>query len=613
MRYRNHRKNHLNGENNAEDDDPVVYKDKEYRGDVKNPLTATLPWRFQFYQRIKLFPWWIKYNVGVTKESALKDQIVKLAVSMDLESNWTRRILRHAISEFSKKGLGSDYYGYHNIDHELEATYLTLLAARGRSVNGKNDDRYNNGKFVDITDRDIKYLFVSALFHDYDPLKQFDKPHEESVEWFLRNDKTIKKFVDGFGINLDIVIAIIYRTAYPFRGKVAENAMKRMRDLFESAGVCATTKADNHHDSRDMGLAEHYERLGWFLSVCERMAGYALGDFEHAKKLARANAHALGWHPSLINEESVRYFCTLKDEKEMTQFVLSRIPDDLRDNFYNNVESFREAWEEENRIRSSIRKKEILLLCQVEQVDHVNPNNDDKRGYIIGRNNYRLDLKAIESIRNIHQLLSIPLPLKQDAKEFLESLYDRNTILITLRANRQYDDDVFTAGGLSGEGHDGDIVGFVKGGPLENYKLRRGTNDENSGKRNTAYMEWICIKPGYWGGTGGHLLRVGFLREAKLQGYKFVTSYVHRNVITNRINRGENIQIVQKYDPDKLDYYRIDLDRITMNELQEESRLIFPLGRMRGSDSSEDKTITEKESILQTNDYVLEKRLEQDY
>ena len=38
-----------------------------------------------------------------------------------------------------------------------------------------------------------------------------------------------------------------------------------------------------------------------------------------------------------------------------------------------------------------------------------------------------------------------------------------------------------------------------------------------------------------------------------------MSSYVHRNVIQHRINRGEDIEIIQKYDPDKLDYYRYDL------------------------------------------------------
>ena len=39
----------------------------------------------------------------------------------------------------------------------------------------------------------------------------------------------------------------------------------------------------------------------------------------------------------------------------------------------------------------------------------------------------------------------------------------------------------------------------------------------------------------------------------------YVSSYVHRNVLQHRIERGENIEVVQRYDPDKLDYYRIDL------------------------------------------------------
>ena len=72
-------------------------------------------------------------------------------------------------------------------------------------------------------------------------------------------------------------------------------------------------------------------------------------------------------------------------------------------------------------------------------------------------------------------------------------------------------------------------------------------------------MEWLGIKTGFWGENGGHILRLEFLKETKRQGYSFVSSYVHRNVIQHRINRGEDIEIIQKYDPDKLDYYRYDL------------------------------------------------------
>ena len=71
-----------------------------------------------------------------------------------------------------------------------------------------------------------------------------------------------------------------------------------MQELFTHAGI----------PESDTLKREHYERLGWFLSVSERIAGYALGNFERAMELVWRNAHALGWHPSLINEESVKYF-----------------------------------------------------------------------------------------------------------------------------------------------------------------------------------------------------------------------------------------------------------------------------------------------------------------
>ncbi len=456
--------------------------------------------------------------MGIVHEAALKDNIIELATSMGLQDKWTNNIVRHAVSEFSKKGLGPDYYGYHNIDHELEATYFSLLALDGQ-LRAPNQD----GK--KFNDHDIKYLFVAALFHDYDPLKRSDKPQEDSVEFFLRKDKRIKKFIDDIGISLDLVIAIIYRTTYPFKDKNAEDARKRMQELFLKAGI----------PENDIKSREHYEHLGWLLSVCERMAGYALGDFEHAKTLARRNAHALGWHPSLINEESVKYFSTLKEEKEMTQTVLHGLPDQLKKNFYENVEAFREAWEDENRTRSSIRKREVTFVCGVEKIE-----------------DNSLSPEIRDSIYNIYRELRVPLQL--GTSQFLRSLHNKNTILITLKIKDRYNkyDDVVGS----------TIVGYVKGGPLENYSLRRGTYDENWGHHNTAHMEWICIKPGYWGEAGGHELRTSFLREAKLKGYFFVTSYVHRSVISSRIDRGEAIEIVQKYDPDKLDYYRVDLSKL---------------------------------------------------
>jgi hypothetical protein len=476
-----------------------------------NPLTEPLPARYEFYKRLKLFPWWLRYNLGIAKEAILKNKIIQMGTMMGLQDRWIHRIIRHAVSEFSKKGLGSDYYGYHNIDHELEAAYIALVAANGH---------YEKNKFGQD---DIIYLFVAALFHDYDPLKQFDKPNEDSVEWFLRNDDKIKGFIDDVGINIDIVIAIIHRTAYPFRGKIAEHAEKRMEELFTYTGI-----SENDNNTR-----EHYKDLGWFLSVSERIAGYALGDFEHSKELARTNAHALGWHPSRINEESVKYFSILKEEKKMFERVLQTLPNEYKKNFFDNVAAFKEAWAKEIDIRNSLKRKEISLISVIEKIG--------------GENGLGIDTK--ESVLNIYRKLHGPIGIKSE-KRFRKSLGRSDTILISLRVKNNDQDS------------SGEIVGYVKGGGLENYELRHGTHDENWGRKNTAYMEWISIKPGYWGETGGHLLRLEFLKEAKRRGYSYTTSYVHRNVVMQRINRGEHLEIVQKYDPDKLDYYRADLSVI---------------------------------------------------
>jgi hypothetical protein len=472
-----------------------------------NPLANPVPWWYEFYKRIKLLPWWFRYNIGIAEEAVLKDKIVDLGANMGLQDKWLKMIVRHAVSEFSKKGLGADYYGYHNIDHELQAAYFTLLAADGQ----------RKKKF---SKEDINYLFVAALFHDYDPLKEFDKPHEDAVERFIRNDDKIKKFIDDVGINIDLVIAIIYRTAYPFKNKIAEQAGKRMQELFTSAGI-----AENDTKTR-----KHYEDLGWFLSVAERVAGYALGDFERAKELARRNAHALGWHPSVINEESVKYFSALKDESAMVERVLEGIKEEYKKIFWDNVEAFRESWEEEIGVRNALRRNELAIISVPEKT---------------GMN---VDPFVQDSILKLYR--ELPIPLRIDELKFKKLLYDFDTILMTLRIDNS----------------NGNILGYAKGAPLEKYELRRGTIDENIGDKNTIYLEQIGVKSTYWGGNGGHLLRLRFLSEAKHRGYKFVTGYAHRNVIMQRVSKGESIEIVQKYDPDKLDYYRYDLSKLSYQE-----------------------------------------------
>ena len=184
-------------------------------------------------------------------------------------------------------------------------------------------------------------------------------------------------------------------------------------------------------------------------------------------------------------------------------------------NFFDNIQSFKDVWEEENSIRASIRKNETNLIpVLIEKCDS------------------SIDPNVRESVLNIYREIPLPVPAVYENK-FKKSLSNSNTILITLRVNDK----------------NGKIVGYVKGGPLEIYELRRGTHDSNVGKKNTAYMEWIGIKSGYWGGAGGHALRSEFLKEARNKGYVYVTSYVHRLVITNRKERGEPIEIVQKVRP----------------------------------------------------------------
>ena len=72
----------------------------------------------------------------------------------------------------------------------------------------------------------------------------------------------------------------------------------------------------------------------------------------------------------------------------------------------------------------------------------------------------------------------------------------------------------------------------------------------------------VRVEPEYLGENADNLLRSGFIKEARNRGYELVSSYVHRDVIRSRIDKGEAIEVVQKYDPDKLDYYRKDLSKI---------------------------------------------------
>ena len=114
---------------------------------------------------------------------SMKNEILSLMTENELDQDHYVEMLDYTIDLFESQGLGTEYYGYHNINHELEVTYVSLLA--------KNQNK------IKFTDEDIKYLYVAALFHDFDPQKNVDKPHEESVLKFISMDKKLRWEIPG--------------------------------------------------------------------------------------------------------------------------------------------------------------------------------------------------------------------------------------------------------------------------------------------------------------------------------------------------------------------------------------------------------------------------------
>ena len=108
-----------------------------------------------------------------TTSHSLRNGIFDLLSSVNMATEQNTELLDYTIDLFNKNGLSSDYYGYHNIDHELEVTYVTLVSAI-YSLNKKKFEL-----------EDVEYLFASALLHDFDPAKASDRPHEKSVIDFI--------------------------------------------------------------------------------------------------------------------------------------------------------------------------------------------------------------------------------------------------------------------------------------------------------------------------------------------------------------------------------------------------------------------------------------------
>ena len=439
----------------------------------------------------------------VSDTQSLRDEINNLAVLMGLDKPCFSEMLDFTIDLFETQGLGMDYYGYHNIEHELEVTYITLVAANWKST------------LNPITQDDLKYLYTAALFHDFDPDKSVDKPHEESVLKFLTESETLKKFLIDAEIDLSIIKALILRTTYPWKGKLKENAEKEIKKCFENSVI---TK--NNPQKQD-----HYMRLGWFLSIVDRVSGYALGDFAKGMEMAKKNAHALAWHPSLIFQRSVAYFeDLLNNESEMCERVLSSIPKHMRKNFMNNVLSFLNLRQQEIQIHANFVYDNLKIIPTIEQ------------------NVTRTQSDFITTLRKIYD--ELPKPLQMTRDNFEESVRDPDTIISTIRLTDT----------------NGPIIGFAKGGPLEKYEaLHKKVNDENFGKKNTVFLEPLAIKMGYWGHHGGSELRHLFTMQAHSKRFKYQTSFALRDVISKRAKTHEEAKFVTQFDPERWDYYRIEL------------------------------------------------------
>ncbi len=427
----------------------------------------------------------------------LRNEILNLMVLNKLESDCYTEMLDYTIDLFESQGLGADYYGYHNINHELEVTYVSLLAVE-------------QGK-VQFTDEDIKYLYIAALFHDFDPEKSVDKPHEESVIKFITTDKKLRQLINTANIDLEIIKVLILRTTYPWSGELKKNAEEQIRQCFQNSDLTRNNQQYQHH------IIE----IGQYLSVVDRISGYALGDFKKAMTMAKMNAHALAWRPSLIVRSSVAYFEELLNkESDMAKAILRILPKEMRKNFFDTVLSF-----------MRIRQQEITI-----QADYAYENLK-----LVPTIDYMVTRKDPNFIKTLHEIfLELPTPLQFEKDNFEESVKDPQTIINTLRLNDK----------------NGEIVGFVKGGPLEKYKLREEIRDENYGLGNTIFLEPLALKMGYWGLKGGSEMRHMFIMQSYSMKYKYLTSFALRDVIKARINK-EQAEFVTQFDPERWDYYRI--------------------------------------------------------
>jgi hypothetical protein len=316
------------------------------------------------------------------------------------------------------------------------------------------------------------------------------------------------------GVDFEIIKVLIHRTTYPWAGQLKQNAEIAIKKCFDASEITRGRPEKQ----------EHYMWLGWILSMIDRTASYVLGDFSKAMHVAKMNSHALAWHPDVLVQRSVTYFEEMtRNESKMHEMVLNCLPDEMQKNFKRSVQKFTELRNEELQIKNDFECKNLKFTVKMES-----PKIK----------------KTSEFTNTLHSMyLELPKPLRFNETDFIDSLNDPKTILTTLRLNNE----------------NGDIIGFAKGGPLENYILRSEINDENFGKKNTVFLEPIALKMGYWGLGAGHELRQLFLMQSHTMNFNFLTSFAFRDVIEKRTQSMEKAKFVFKFDPERWDYYRIEL------------------------------------------------------
>ena len=430
---------------------------------------------------------------------SLRNGIFDLLSSVNLATDANVKLLDYTIQLFKDNGLFSDYYGYHNVDHELEVTYVTLLSGIHAL-----EDNY-------VSRNDLNYLFASALLHDFDPAKSIDKPHEKNVIQFISKDQTVQKLLADADLEQNLICALISRTVYPWKGDVITNTEKLIQNYF----LNSTIKENKERQ-------KHFQDLGHFLSISDRIGGYSLGDFQKAMEMAKMNAHSSSWHPAFIVRRSVVFFeDMLNNEPDMCQRVLNGLPKHMRKNFLDNIVGFMKLRQEEIQIYNNFVYDALPLIPCIQK----NPLDDD----------------TIDVLLSIYRELPKPLQFTRD--DFIESIRDPDTILNMLRVGNST----------------GQIIGFAKGGPLEKYHFDVEFEDRNRGKNNTVFLEPVAIKNGYWGFHGGRELRQLFMMQVQSKGYKFMTSFAMRDVIDERKENDKNVVFVKKFDPERWDYFRVTL------------------------------------------------------